>query len=190
MLPLAAELLGAAKLAKDAPGLGQLLYEKAYELGVKNKAGYATALAAVESLAKCAPAERQLWRDRKQQVLSLQYRYGYGKARAAAGQAYLELLMEAADGKAGSGQTAREALKLHRDALRVALATKSKRVDEIRHKIKQAEAVRARGGVSRVSSICGSAWWPTFARSSSKPVRRSRSPASKRRGRCSRGWMP
>ena len=118
----AGKLLDAAKSTSDSPQLQILLRQKAYAFGMKHRGSYAKALEAVEFLlAACAedPAKRKYWQEQKMRVLGLQYKQSYGKARKAAGEAYLGVLVAFAENRASAGDIA-GAVELYRKAYPIA----------------------------------------------------------------------
>ncbi len=121
---LAEKLLTAATGAPDSPKFQVLLYEKAYELGMRSKEGRATAVEAMRRLAGAAP-QRQAECDRKLlAVYELQYRYGRGVERVEAGSMLSRHLRALARTKVAGGDTAK-ALATYRRAYTIARAIRS-----------------------------------------------------------------
>lgn len=129
----AGKLLEGAKALGDATELQVLVCEKAYEFGLRHRGSYAKALAAIELLEKAFPKEpdkRSAWQEKKLRVLDLQYKQSYGSARKAAGEAYLDTLLGAAEAKASGGKL-QEALGLYIKAFPIATYVKSPLTKEI-----------------------------------------------------------
>ena len=131
---LAAKLLAAAAGSPDSPKFQVLLYEKAYEFGMKSKDGYSHAIAAVHRLAAADPKRQDECDQKLLAVHDLQYRTARGKERIKAGQALSAYLQSLAEARGAAGKTA-EALTAYRRALVVAKAIRSKDAKAITERI-------------------------------------------------------
>ncbi|MDP6546979.1 MAG: hypothetical protein QGH60_23635 [Phycisphaerae bacterium] len=131
---LAAKFLTAAAGAPDSPEFQVLLYEKAYEFGMKSKGGYPHAIAAVRRLAAADPKRQDECEKKLLAVHDLAYRTARGKDRVAAGQMLSGYLLSLADARAASGNTS-EALTIYRRAHVVAKSIRSKNAKIIVEKI-------------------------------------------------------
>ena len=134
---LAGKVLDAAKQLKDDPKSQAFFLEKTYDYGIKNPAGYAIAIEAVKLLADRNPVKKAEYEKRALEVCRLQYKYGTGSEKAAAGAVLIGQSMVAADALAKESKWA-EATALYREALSVATAINSPRSEEIQAKIKAA----------------------------------------------------
>ena len=101
---LAAKVLTAGKMATDAPKTQVYFYEKAYELGIKDASGHATAMAALSMLEKAVPERRLQWQTKRLKVLEAAYQQARGTARRAAAKTYLDGLLRVAESAAAAGQ--------------------------------------------------------------------------------------
>lgn len=99
----AAKLLKAAGGVSDSPKLQRLLYERAYDFGLKSKEGYATAAASAREMAAAAPEQKDDCDEKLLKVLELQLRAtARAEAAMAAGQIVEHLVaMAQADSAAG-----------------------------------------------------------------------------------------
>ena len=93
----AKELVASAKGMPDAAAVQTRLCEKAYEYGIAAPAGYDSALAALDLLAKVAPARTAAWDDKRLDVYRLGYLRGDRKDKFANGTTYVEMLLVRAD---------------------------------------------------------------------------------------------
>ena len=138
---LGTQILDAARRAKGLPELRALMCQKAYELAIRDEAGYATAIAAAKALAQLVPDRAA---DCQEKLLKA-YRLVFAKARAAkrlaAGKQLAEQLLLVADLKAKTAQWA-EAESLYRQALGVATSLRLAVRPAILEKIRQAAAAR------------------------------------------------
>jgi len=114
----ASNLLKAIGDLKGNPGAQGRLYEKAYELGIKQAKGYPTAIQAAGALLKARPGEKAVWQEKLLAVYKLEWRGADRKRKKEAGRAYVEQMIAMADGMAASGDPA-EAVKLYTDASRM-----------------------------------------------------------------------
>jgi len=131
---LAAKLLAAAAGAPDSPKFQVLLYEKAYEFGMKSKEGYPHAIAAALRLAAADPKRQDECDKKMLAVHDLQYRTARGKERINAGEALSGYLQSIAEARIAAGKTG-EALTAYQRALVVAKSIRSKDVKTIIGKI-------------------------------------------------------
>ncbi len=133
---LAAKVLAAAKLTSDSPKSQIYFYQKAYELGVKNTLGHASAIEALRLLEKAVPEKHLEWQSKKLSLLEGVFNRARGAARQAAAKAYLEVLLSVADAAAAAGKS-KEALELYRKAHPIAAYVRSPRTAEISKKVKE-----------------------------------------------------
>ena len=122
---LAAKMLAAATGAPDSPKFQVLLYEKAYELGMKSKDGYGHAIEAVRRLAGADPERKDECEEKLLAVHNLQYRTGRGKERIKAGDTLSWHLQSIAEAQFAAGKTT-EAVATYRKAHIIARAIRSK----------------------------------------------------------------
>jgi len=94
---LAADLLQAAKIAGSQPEFLTLVCEKAWELGNKDPAGYATAAEAMKILGEKIPAMAEACQQNMFVTMQHQYQHVSGPARAEAGNSLLEALVRMAE---------------------------------------------------------------------------------------------
>ena len=134
---LAAKMLAAAADAPDSPEFQAILYEKAYEFGIKSKDGYDHAIAAARSLGRSGPKRKADSEKKLLDVYSLQYRTARGSGRAAAGQVLAGYLVSLGDRHMTEGNTAK-ALVEYRRASVVARSARLKNVKTILSKINAA----------------------------------------------------
>ncbi|MCX5684989.1 MAG: hypothetical protein NT049_15090 [Planctomycetota bacterium] len=137
---LAAKLLEAADKASAHSAFVALLCEKAGELGGANPAGYATAAAAYELLAKTVPQRAAECADRLMDIRQKQYDAARPTDKKAAGEALLDSLLPAAEAKTQAGADV-EAAALYRRAQMAARAVDSPRRAEVEAR---ADALAAR----------------------------------------------
>jgi len=115
------------KYASD-PDLVKVLLEQAYELGVQDATGYATAAHAVEQLIAKFPDGKTAYADKAGRVYELQVRRN--QDRAAAGEKLIALLLEQAAEKA-SKEDFRKSVDLTSKANSIAAIAKSQRKAEV-----------------------------------------------------------
>jgi len=127
---LAADLLQAAKIAGSQPEFLALVCEKAWELGNKDPAGYATAAEAMKILAEKIPQMAEACRQRMFVTMQRQYEHASGPARAEAGKSLVEALLRMADQQERLGNPD-QALVYLRQAQDVAMSVGSSRKSEI-----------------------------------------------------------
>ena len=139
---LAAKILAAAKMTTDAPKSQIYFYQKAYELGIKNPVGHASAIEALGLLEKAVPERRLEWRMKKLSLLEEAFQKARGTARQAAARAYLDMLLYVADAANAAGKT-KEALDLYGKAQPIATYVRSPRAAEISKKIKEMSRLAA-----------------------------------------------
>jgi len=131
----AAELLKAVEQASPDQELAGYILLKASEYGMKNPAGYGTAITALTRLAEGSPRQRALAREKLVDAYQLAYAQGPAPLRAEAGAKMLDLLVELGDQKAQEGKTL-PALALYRKA-QITAANLRSRQDEVLARIKQ-----------------------------------------------------
>lgn len=118
---LAAKVLGISREADDAPRFRRYAYERAYELGTKDPAGYDSAIEAATSLASSDPERRAQWRKKRLDVYQLAFQRSTGADRGAAQEMWAAQLVRAGDEHCRE-QNAAEAAELYRTALSVTAA--------------------------------------------------------------------
>ena len=133
---LAAKVLTAAKMATDAPESQVYFYQKAYELGIQDPSGHASAMEALNLLEKAVPERRLEWQTKRLSVLESAYQRARGSSRRTAAQAYLDMLLSVAEAAAAAGK-AKEAWDLYRKAHPVAMYVRSPHLAVIGKKIKE-----------------------------------------------------
>jgi hypothetical protein len=120
---LAGDLVEASRAASDQLDLLPLLCEKAWQLGNKEPAGYASAMEAMRLLALRSPALEPACKERIRFTTRLIYKNGRGSQRVQAGKAIIEELLgmveqeETADNLESAIKHAREALAIADDLL-------------------------------------------------------------------------
>ena len=136
----AAKLLTAAKAVGEQKDLQALLYEKAYEFGLKAPQGHATAIEAMKLLIESGPDDkRAAGQDKLLAALQLRHAKASGDDRKHIGEEMIALLVTWGDEHADAQQTA-EANTLYRRALALATAGQSARAKEIVEKIRDLTA--------------------------------------------------
>ena len=134
-LDLAKRLLAAAKEATGQPEFLSVLCEQAADLAADHPEGAATAVEAVEFLASSVPEKAGACTERVIDIRQKQFDRARGDAKTEAGEALVDALLSAADGKlAGADPT--EAANLCRRAQTVGRAVKSDRLEEIDARLK------------------------------------------------------
>ena len=136
---LAASLLAGADLVGDRPALKVLIYEKAYELAVKDETGWPTAIKTIEHLMVVAPDREVEWREKLLTVCQTRYSHARGDERRPAGTALLKQLILVADSSLAMGQAAKAA-DLYRRAVALTGVLHSPGKNEIVAKLKAANA--------------------------------------------------
>ena len=111
----AGNLLKAAEGLEKKPQAQVRLYEKAYELGLKDAKGYPTAIKAARVLWTAGKEDKLAWGRKLLAVLKLDWRAADRKGKEAAAKAYLDQLIAVADGLAVTDDVA-EAVPLYTEA--------------------------------------------------------------------------
>jgi len=107
---LAAKILATAETVRNEPNFKALLYQKAYEFGVRGPQGYATAIKAMTGLAELAPDKRALADENLLAVYQLQYKAAKAPDdKSKAGAVLVDQLVALADGYVRSGNSAKAA---------------------------------------------------------------------------------
>jgi hypothetical protein len=101
---LAGRLLNAGKLVNEQKDLQALLCDKAYELGIKAPAGYATAADAMKLLIETMPDKKLAAREKLLNVHQLRYARSVKDERKALGMELVDLLAACGDDKAEAKQ--------------------------------------------------------------------------------------
>lgn len=128
---LASRLLRAVRRADSPAGLGELLCEKAWELGVKDPSGFATATAAMRLLASRAPARRAEALQRVVMVHQREHALARGEERAKAAEALIAACRDAADAHEAAGDLDAAMASL-RQALLAAVRTEARQAIQSR----------------------------------------------------------
>jgi len=121
---LAAKLVAAAETASKQPALLALLCDKAWELGKVHPTGHATAIKAMELLARCVPGRQIACQEKVVIIRQSQYDAARGDERTKAGGALVAAQQDLMDLKADAGDAA-GAIECGNRALLVARAVKS-----------------------------------------------------------------
>jgi formylglycine-generating enzyme required for sulfatase activity len=138
----AAKMLAAAKTVGEQKDLQTLLYEKAYEFGMKAPAGHATAIEAMKLLIDSAPEEKRAASQEKLlSALQVRHAKATGDDRKRMGEEIIALLVTWGDAQADAQHIA-EANTLYRRAWTVASAGQSPRTKEILEKIRDLTAAQ------------------------------------------------
>ena len=119
----AAKILEVVKSLGDSPADQVRLCEKTYEHGMVTPAGYGSAAAALDLLAKLAPTRMAEWNAKRLETCRLQYYRGAAGDKAANGYRYLTLLLSGAKA-AGDKDNWKDAAALYRQAYNVARTLK------------------------------------------------------------------
>ena len=115
---MAEKLLTGAKALKDDPAFALYVLEKAYELGMKNVAGAATAIEAATLAANKTPDRKKEWMDKALAAAKMQYDKAATADRAKAADAYLDTCLGIADSQMVARKYA-DAAEAYRNAARV-----------------------------------------------------------------------
>jgi len=133
----AAGLLVGAAEALDDVGVQVRICEKAYECGIKARAGYASAVEALDLLDKIASDRASLWGEKRLVVCRLLYFRGDPKDKFINGGEYVDALL-ARGGRLGGADNWSEAAKLYGLAAGVARTLKLPRHPVISEQITDA----------------------------------------------------
>jgi len=126
----AEKLFAAGEKTSGSPQLRQILYGKAYEFGIRDKAGYAVAADAMRRLLADVPQRKLEWNEKLLAVYELQYRLAPRQEKAGQGTILLEHLLVVARAEMQSG-AASLAAKHYDRALLVARQIRSGKVTRI-----------------------------------------------------------
>ncbi|MCY2928850.1 MAG: LamG domain-containing protein [Planctomycetota bacterium] len=132
----AAKLLAAAKGVGEQKDLQAMLCEKAYDFGMKDPAGYATAIDAMKFLAEVAPDKKKQAQGKLLDASELRFTKSARVDRKRLGEELVDLLDAFGDEQAAA-KCLPDALVLYRKALAVANGVGAARGGEIADKIKQ-----------------------------------------------------
>ncbi len=138
----AGNLLKAAEGLEKKPEAQVRLYEKAYELGIKNAKGYPTAIKAARVLWTAGKENRLAWGRKLLAVLKLDWRAAGRKGKEAAAKAYLDHLIAVADDLAVTDDVA-EAVPLYTEASYRAKQYAPDRREEVSRKLKDVRQQKA-----------------------------------------------
>ena len=127
----AVELLAAAKQTQDVPAVTALLCQHAYTLGARVRAGFPTAIEAMQLIAQADPQHLEAWGERTADVLQKWFRASTGDERKDVGEKLIDALLHLAEGKSQSGAYA-PAQRDFAQAQAVARQIRSARVDAIK----------------------------------------------------------
>ena len=137
----AASLLEKAKALTDDPALVQFIYNKAYEMGIRDPDGYATAGEALKLMG--AGGDKSLFTDdlraKQIELYKLEAKRGTPAQKAEATEALLDALVADAEHQAEARQYA-EAGKKYREALSFATSVRSGRAAVITMALKDLQA--------------------------------------------------
>ena len=133
----AGELINSAKRLGDSPTVQTRLCEKAYECGIAAPAGYASALAALDLLAKIAPVRAVAWDDKRLEVFRLRYLRGDRRHKPINGRKYVEMLLARAE-KCGKANKWSDAAKLSALAYGVARTLRLPEKSDIYQRMREA----------------------------------------------------
>jgi len=150
----AAKLLKAAKIIRDDPALVAVMYEKTYEFGAKNAAGYEAAIEAAGLLAEMVPQRKGEWGEKALAVCQLDYRSPKSPdEKKKAGERLVKQMMLVADQRLAGGKPA-EAAGLYRQASSIDSAIQGDHKEQIQaaqrfaetrqHILSQIEQAKAR----------------------------------------------
>lgn len=148
----AAKLLEGARTITDAPKSARFLCNKGIEIALETPGGGPTALEGIRLLAKIDPKEKSL-RELNLKALTKAYEEGTRKQQEPIAYRYVRELLKDGDLLCCKVDTAREAEEGYRTALRIALKHRINCLDEIRGKIKLAEAIQE--GAQRQKELTG-----------------------------------
>jgi hypothetical protein len=118
-----------------------LMYERAYDFGVKDGKGYDAAAEAMRKLAEAAPDRADEARQKLLTVYQLRYRKAKGAARQSAAADLVGEMLAVADARSKAGDDA-EAMRLYRQALTAAGAAPAGVKEQVQAKVKLAEGRR------------------------------------------------
>jgi len=90
----AKKLLDMAKSLADSPAVQVRFCEVAYEQGMTNTAGFATAIAALDMLEELAPTRMTFWNAKRLEAHRKQYYRSAGADKTKSGRLYVSLLLE------------------------------------------------------------------------------------------------
>jgi len=136
---LAKSLVEAAKTSTSDQALQVVLLEKAYELGMKNLVGQATATEAARMLAQLLPDRRAQYMEKIAAAAQMLYTRSTGAAKQKAGEELVGVLLEIAE-SCMKERDASEAVSLLRRASAVASALHSERSAEVQYHFYVAQA--------------------------------------------------
>ena len=131
----AAKLLAGAKLVEEQKALQALLYEKAYDFGIKDPDGYPTALDAMNQLSTLDPNKAPQCQAKLLNVRQFRFSHTTGDQKKEAGDELVACLITLAAQSEQAGKFD-ESVTLLRRALETATFIKSDRKAEISDKLK------------------------------------------------------
>jgi hypothetical protein len=127
---LAAKLLTAAKAVTGQPALMAILCDKAWELGKSHPSGCATAIEAMQLLARQAPERAAECKDKVMALCQAQFDKARGADRYQVGEDMIGSLADAAETRAAAGDPA-GASEFCKRALAIVMAIKSENVGAV-----------------------------------------------------------
>jgi len=136
---LAAKLLAAAGSLKDSPDLQRLLYEKAYELGMKGAGGAGTAIEALDRLDKVDPKGATGRQENRLAAYRQRYAAAGPEDRARAGRQLLRMLMRLAEQHRRAARRD-EARRYYSQALMLAGVLESPMLGAVRAAVREMDA--------------------------------------------------
>ncbi|MCX5656219.1 MAG: hypothetical protein NTY65_16400, partial [Planctomycetota bacterium] len=128
----AVKLLQTAKMIKEDPALVAVMYEKTYEFGAKNPAGYEAAIEAAGLLAELVPQRKGEWRENALALCQLDYR-SLAKGpdeKKKSGERLVKQMMLVAEQRLAAGKSS-EAAGLYRQASSVDSAIQGDHKEQI-----------------------------------------------------------
>jgi len=136
------KVLQAADQLTDDAGQQAQLRREAYELGMKGRGGYATAVRAAQALWKTDVANRAEWQEKVLVACRLDLKAASRQEKRAKGKSLLSRLVEFADRSATGGDWA-EAERLYSEAARIVKYYSPSRQPEVSGKLGRARAKAA-----------------------------------------------
>ncbi|MCY2926528.1 MAG: formylglycine-generating enzyme family protein [Planctomycetota bacterium] len=136
---LAAKLLDGAKSVGGQKDLQILLCQKAYEYGMKDPSGYPKAIDAMRFLTEAAPDKSAQAQERLLDAVQARYAKSAKADRHRVGEEMMALLVAYGDGRAAARKLT-DAAAVYRKAVEIGTDTGSRRIGDIKDKIKQATA--------------------------------------------------
>lgn len=134
----ASSLIEKAKSLTDDPALVELIYNKAYEFGIKDPDGFPAAAQALAKLGEHNAIPKLKLQEKRVELARLRVKRGNAADRAEAGNWLVDELTAEADRYVGLREYA-EALKRYNEAATVASQVRSPRLDDVRALVKDVQ---------------------------------------------------